>query len=72
MSKVIQYVQSAPGLVNTPVSIQLSGEMDRTQVDGITQATEEEMSFEFSNMLVKTSEDSVFLNLTVTVLWVEE
>ena len=44
--------------------------MDPTEVDGMTQATEEEMSFEFSKMLVKTSKDGDVLNLTVTVLWV--
>jgi len=43
-----------------------------TKVDGITLATEEAKSFEFSKMLAKTSKDGTVLNLTVTVLWVEE
>jgi len=46
--------------------------MDRTEVDGITQATEEEKSFGFSKMLVKTSKVGAVIILTVTVLWVEE
>jgi hypothetical protein len=46
--------------------------MDPTKVDGITLATEEEMSFEFSKMLVKTSKDGAVLNSTGMVLWVHE
>jgi hypothetical protein len=46
--------------------------MDRTEVDGITQVTEEEKSFEFGKMLVKTSKDGAVLILTVTVLWIKE
>ena len=46
--------------------------MDRTEVGGIKQATDEEMSFEFSEMLVKTSKDGAVLSLILTVLWVEE
>ena len=64
--------QSAPCLVHTPVCIWLSGGMDPTEVDGIIQTTEEEMSFEYIKMLVKISKEGAVLNLTVTVLWVEE
>ena len=46
--------------------------MDPTEVDGIIQTTEEEMSFEYIKMLVKISKEGAVLNLTVTVLWVEE
>jgi hypothetical protein len=46
--------------------------MDPTEVDGITQATEQEISFEFIKILLKTSKDGAVLTFTVMVLWVKE
>lgn len=70
----MQCVQTVSTLSSTHTSLHLviGWNGSYRSLDGITQTTEEETSFECSKILVKISKDGVVLNLTVTVLWVEE